>query len=74
MDVKAWLQLSLNGRAMLQLSYSSVLFGKQRKIHPQGVRVGQPKRSKEERRERLNFGSSFHVFSPPPEPALCKLG
>ena len=32
------------------------------------------RKQKEERRERLNFGSSFHVFSPPPEPALCKLG
>ena len=47
----------------------SVLFGKQRKIYPQVVRAGQPKR-----RERLNFGSSFYVFfSPPSEPALCKL-
>ena len=26
----------------LQLSYSSVLFGKQRIVHPQGMRVGQP--------------------------------
>ena len=32
-----------------------------------------PKEAK--RRERLNFGSSFYMFfSPPPEPALCKLG
>ena len=29
--------------------YSSVLFGKQRKIHPQGMRVGRPKRSEENR-------------------------
>ena len=36
--------------------YSSVLFGKQRKIHPQGGRMGQPKR-----REELNFGS-FLIF------------
>ena len=28
--------------------YSSVLFGKQRKIHPQGMRAGRPKRSWEE--------------------------
>ena len=25
-------------------------------------------------RERKHFGSSFHMFLPPPEPALCKLG
>ena len=51
--------------------YSSVLFGKQRKIHPGGWRVGQPKRLKEKRGQRPNFGSSFYVcvwffFSPPP--------
>ena len=57
-------------RPVLQLSYSSVLFGKQRKIHPQGMRTGQPKR-----RAGLNFGFSFHLFfSSPTEPALCKLG
>ena len=49
------------------LCYSSVLLGKQRKIHPQGTRAGQHKRLKENRRLRLNFGSSFYVFfSPPP--------
>ena len=41
--------------SVLQLSYSSVLFGKQRKIHPQSVRAdlraGPPKRSTEKRRE-----------------------
>ena len=46
---------------MLQRGYSSVLFGKQRKIHAQGVRAGQPKR-----RVGLDFGSSFYMlFSPP---------
>ena len=25
-------------------------------------------------RERAPFGSSFYMFSPPPGPALCKLG
>ena len=41
---------------------------------------GQPKRHEkkreEQRREKesLNFGSSLYVFSPPLEPALCKLG
>ena len=24
--------------------------------------------------ERKRFGSSFYMFFPPPEPALCKLG
>ena len=38
--VTAQLQLSLNVRPVLHLGYSSVLFGMQRKIHPQGVRVG----------------------------------
>ena len=46
-----------NGRLVLQLGYSSVLFGKQRKIHPQGLRAGQPKR-----RERPNLGSSSYFF------------
>ena len=55
--------------------YSSVLFGKQRKIHPPGMKAGQHKRNKEKRSQRLNFGSSFYMFfSPPHEPALCKLG
>ena len=58
--------------------YSSVLFGKLRKIHPRGVRACLPKRPKDaKRRERDSwpFGSSFYMFfSPPPGPALCKLG
>ena len=36
-------------RPVLQLSYSSVLFGKRRKTHSGGVRAGGPKGSKEER-------------------------
>ena len=32
---------------VLQLGYSSVLFGKQRKIHPQGMKAGRPKRGLE---------------------------
>ena len=48
----------------LQLSF----IGKQRKIHPPGVKAGQPKRLK--RSPQLNFISSFYVFfSPPLEPA-----
>ena len=59
--------------------YSSVLFRKQKKIHPQGVRVGQSKRlgrREEKRREDSGsiFASSFYVLSPPSEPTLCKLG
>ena len=55
---------------MADQCYSSVLFGKQRKIHPRGVRVGQL-----ERGLPLNFGSSFYMFfSPSSEPALHKLG
>ena len=42
--------------------YSSVLFGKQRKIHPPGMKAGQHKRNKEKRSLRLNFGSSFYMF------------
>ena len=42
--------------------YSSVLLCKQRKIHPQGVRAGRPKRHKEKRGQKPNFGSSFYMF------------
>ena len=42
--------------------YSSVLFRKQRKIHPWGLRVGQPKRQEEKRSPWLNFCSSFYIF------------
>ena len=40
--------------------YSSVLFGKQRKIHPRGE--GWPKRHEEKRSPQLSFGSSFYIF------------
>ena len=51
--------------------YSSVLFGKERKIHPRGMRAGRPKRYEEKRGPRLKFVFSFYMFfSPPPEPAL----
>ena len=42
--------------------YSLVLFGKQRKIHPRGMRAGWPKRHEEKRGPRLNFVSSFYMF------------
>ena len=41
---------------------SSVLFGKQSKIHPWGLRAGSPKRCEEKRGPRLNFGSFFIYF------------
>ena len=47
---------------MADWCYSSVLFGKQRKIHPQGVRAGRPKKQEENRSQLFNFGSSFHMF------------
>ena len=42
--------------------YTSVLFRKQRKMYPRGVREGQPIRCKEKRGLRFNFGSCFYVF------------
>ena len=56
-SVRARLQLRLNGGAVLQLSYSSILLGKQRKILPGDVRAGQPKR-----RDGLSFGSPFDTL------------
>ena len=56
-SVIARLQLRLNGGPVLQLIYNSVLFGKQRKIHPRDVRASQPKR-----KEGLNFASSFDML------------
>ena len=46
-----------NSRPVLQLCYSSVLFGKRWKMHLQGMRAGWLKRT-----EGLNFGSSFYMF------------
>ena len=45
--------------------YSSVLFGKQRKIHPQGMRAGWPQ-SEEKRSPQFSFGSTFYMFFPLP--------
>ena len=59
------------------LCYSSVLFRKQRKIHPRGMRAGRPKRLREKRNPQTPssiLAPLFISFSPPPEPALCKLG
>ena len=43
---------------VLQLSF----IGKQREIHPRGMRAGRPKRHEETRRPRLNFDSSFYML------------
>ena len=58
---------------MADQCYSSVLFGKQRKIHPRGVRARQPKDVK--RRESPGpLAPVFTCFFLPLGPALCKLG
>ena len=41
--------------------YSSVLFRKQREIHPRGVRADRPKRGEEKRSPWRNFASSFYT-------------
>ena len=47
-----------------------VLFGKQRKVHPQGIKAGWPQR----RGLNPSWLPPFISLSPPnPEPALCKL-
>ena len=53
---------SKNLKQRMDQCYSSVLFGKQRKIHPQGMRVGRPKRQEEKRGPQLNFGSFFNIL------------
>ena len=59
---------------VLQLGYSSLLFGKQRKIHPWGVRAGRPISREVKRRERLNFGSFLNVFFSSPWACSMKIG
>ena len=39
----AQLQLSLTGGPVFQLGYVSVLFNRQRKVHPRGLRAGSPR-------------------------------
>ena len=70
---------SKNLKWQMDLCYSSVLqsvlFGKQMKIHPWGVKAGWPKRSEEKRSPQLNFGSSFMCFFLLAlSLTLCKLG
>ena len=59
---------------VLLFHVTAVLFRKQRKIHPQGVRGADTKDVRRRDSLQPNFGSSFYVFPPPPEPALYKLG
>ena len=69
-----------DGQVLLQLSVTAWLqlsFIWQTKESTSSRHEGGPTQKKHrEERESLNFGSSFYLFffSPPPEPALCKLG
>ena len=57
--------------------YSSVLFRKQRKIQPRGVRACRPKRQEEKRGllvQSVQFCLLFLCVTLTPGPALCKLG
>ena len=56
--------LQLSNRPVLTAPcYSSVLFRKQRKIHPQGMKSCRPKRLEEKReKDPRPFGSSFYMF------------
>ena len=48
--------------SVIALCYSSVLFRKQRKIHPRGMRAGQPKRLKRREAPSLNWLLFLYVF------------
>ena len=60
-DLKGWTSVT----AWLQLSF----IWQAKENTSQSHEVGRPKK-----REGFNFGSSFYVFSSPPEPSLCELG
>ena len=53
---------ALRWTSVTALCYSSVLFRKQRKIHPQGIRARQPKRREEKRGPQPKVGSSCNMF------------
>ena len=55
-NLKRWTRTSVTPQC-----YSSVLFGKQRKIHTLGVRAGQPKRREEKRDVSILF---FKIYIP----------
>ena len=60
-----------DGPVLTAPCYSSVLFRKQRRIHPRGVRAGRPKRPQREERPPAQFWLLFlYFFSPHPGPAL----
>ena len=54
--------ISSDGPAFTGLCYSSVLFGKQRKIHPLSMRLSQPKKHEEKRGTWLNLAPLFMCF------------
>ena len=59
-----------NGGPVLQLSYSRILFGKQGKVYPQGMKAGWP----QWRGFNPSLAPPFIHLSPPHlEPGLCKL-
>ena len=64
-----------NLKRWMDQCYSSVLFGKQKKIYPKSVRMGQYKRYEEKRGEPLaQFWLLFLCFFSSPKPALGKSG
>ena len=60
-------QKNWSGRLVLHVGYSSVLFSKQRFIHPGGVRVGWPKREW----PQSILASSFYTFVSSPLSLPC---
>ena len=56
-------------RPGLQLSF----IGKQKKIHPRGMSEGRPRDRREDKLPAQFWLLFIYVFSPAPEPALCKL-
>ena len=62
-NLKRWTSIiALRWTSVTAPCYSSVLFRKQRKTHPRGMRACQPKRRTEKRGPRPNFGSSFYML------------
>ena len=52
--------------SVIALCYSSVLFRKQRKIHPRGMRADRPKRHEEKEAPGSILAPLFVYLSPPP--------
>ena len=53
---------SKNLKQRVDHCYTSALFDKQRKIHPQGMRVSWPKRHEEKREKKISFGSPSYIY------------